>query len=86
MIYDIAFPIGRGALWVSERIPAGRKWPAIQVNRAIRYILYARSQTAGTQGASPVKGGRTPGGRSEQGQRRKAAMAEQRATNRIQAL
>ena len=29
-----------------------------QLNRAIRYILYARSRTAGTQGESPVKGGR----------------------------
>ncbi len=57
----------------------------LQLNRAIRYILYARSRAAGTQGDSPVKGGRTSGGRSEQGQRRKAAMAQQRATNRIQA-
>lgn len=57
----------------------------LQLNRAIRYILYARSRAAGTQGDSPVKGGRTSGGRSEHGQRRKAAMAQQRATNRIQA-
>lgn len=46
---------------------------SLQLNRAIRYILYARSQAAGTQGESPVKGGQAPGGRSEHGQRRKAA-------------
>ena len=68
-----------------RRTPAGWKQPIWQLNRAIGYILYVRSQTAGTQGYSPVKGGQTPGGRSEQGQRRKVAMAEQRAMNHIQA-
>ena len=63
-----------------------RVWrDTLQVNRAIRYILYARSRTAGTLGGSPEEGGRTQGGRSEQGQRRKAAMVKQRATKRIQA-
>jgi len=59
--------------------------PVEQVNKALRYILYAASRAAGTQGESPVKGGWTSGGWSEQGQRRKAAMAKQRATNHIQA-
>ena len=62
------------------------EWKApLQVNNAIRYILYTRSRTAGTLGESPVKGDRTQGGRSEQGHRRKAATAKQRATKRIQA-
>lgn len=69
---------------MTGRIPAGRKWSVLQLNRAIRYILYARSRAAGTQGESPVEGGLTTGGRSEHDQRRKAAMAKQRATNRIQ--
>jgi len=57
----------------SGRIPASRKWLDLQLNRAIRYILYARSRAAGTQGESPAKGGQAAGGRSEHGQRRKAA-------------
>lgn len=32
------------------RAPAGQKWTDYKLNRAIRYILYARSQAAGTQG------------------------------------
>ena len=65
--------------------PCGPEMVCLQLNRAIRYILYVRSQAAGTPGESPVKGGLTSGGQSEHDQRRKAAMAQQRATNRIQA-
>ena len=49
--------------------------PSEQPNRAVRHILYARSQAAGTPGCPSVEGGRTAEGRSEHSQRREAAMA-----------
>ena len=45
---------------------------SLQLNKAVRYVLYAQSRAAGTQGEPPVKGGQNTGGWSEQGQRRKA--------------
>lgn len=44
------------------------------MNRAIRYIPYVLSQTAGAPGKSTGKGGEEPGGASEYHQRRKAAL------------
>ena len=45
---------------------------SIQVNRAIRYVPYMWSRTAGAPGDLPAKGGQRAGRKSEPHQRRKA--------------